>query len=553
MTCHRQGATCRQGGQIVRARTGWKRFYPVMLVAASASAVPLAHAEKIDFERCDGLTSPGDKADGLSNTPTNHGFITQSDVDTTQRIQACSLALADPRLLPEQGLRRANLLRARAFAHLASGQPDNALADVNAAEAATADLRSDPLFTRSMGVSFMLMRAMIWQVKGDSAQANALAQIAAGARPYSISVQSIAAAIIQRAPSPHAAASPYQPLAVLMPEARLLQFSDEIDVGHFAQAARLYPSLMQVPSRGGTPTPGSFMAERNRRLTLPLISAKAAYAYAATSQSDAAHAAMARAQDQATQAFSTQTTFASAPQMSALTTTIAQWAVLTNARLALAQQRPANAVAMLAHQALPVNAAMLDLMLGLQQAFTAQRKYNVDPAKIEAMIKVQQQSRKLDIESLKLALIPPETSRRLVDYKQSHRSILNEFVASGYVPDGFRSKLDRATGLTTVEFDGQSASSPVVEEMTLLHAADLARQQGKSGIVIEARRDYAKVRTVTRRGSDYPISSRAAGYKTELDIRFVDRAAVAADPGADRVLDVAQVYGALAPVYIAAR
>jgi hypothetical protein len=456
-------------------------------------------------------------------------------------------------LLPEQTLRRANLLRARAFAYLASGQPDNALADIKAAEAATADLRSDPLFARSMGVSFTLLRAMIWQVKGDGAQANALAQIAAGARPYSISVQSIAAKIIQSAPSPHAAASPYQALAALMPEARALQFSSEIDLGHFAQAARLYGPLMQAPPRGRPSTPDSFFAESQRRLALPLISAKAAYAYAATGQPDAAHAAMAHAQDQAKEAFSTQTTFASAPQVNALTTMIAQWTVLTNARLALAQQRPADALTMLAHQSLPVNAAMLDLMLGLQKAPTGERTHTIDPAKIEAMIKAQQQSRKLNIDSLKLALIPPETSRRLVDYKQSHRSVLNGFVASGYVPDGFRSKLDQTTGLTTVEFNGQSASSPVVEEMTLLHAADLARQQGKSGMVIEARRDYTKVKTVTRRGFDYPISSRAAGYKTELDIRFVDRASVSSDPGADRVLDVTQVYGALSPVYIAAR
>jgi hypothetical protein len=69
----------------VRATAGLKRFYAVMLIIGSASAASIAHAEKIDFERCDGLTSPGDKADGLSNTPTNHGFITQSDVGNTQK------------------------------------------------------------------------------------------------------------------------------------------------------------------------------------------------------------------------------------------------------------------------------------------------------------------------------------------------------------------------------------------------------------------------------------------------------------------------------------
>ena len=52
----------------------------------------------------------------------------------------------------------------------------------------------------------------------------------------------------------------------------------------------------------------------------------------------------------------------------------------------LAQQRPADAVATLDHQSLPVNAAMLDLATGLRQAATPGQANTIDPAKIAAIL-----------------------------------------------------------------------------------------------------------------------------------------------------------------------
>jgi hypothetical protein len=103
-----------------------------------------------------------------------------------------------------------------------------------------------------------------------------------------------------------------------------------------------------------------------------------------------------------------------------------------------------------------------------------------------------------------------------------------------------------------VEFLGNMASAVTVDEMTLLHAADLATQRGKTGFIIVERRDYSRTVTTTMGFSQVPISSAPAGFKTELDIRLVDLDSVQAGNSSDagRVLDAKAVYASLAPIYL---
>ena len=525
------------------------------LAATVAPWTPL-QAAKADFERCDSLRAPGGKGDGMAAPASSFGFFSGA-TGTQGDIAACTAALADPRLLPQQNVRRAHLLRARAIARLAAGDPDGALADIDAAASATQALMPDPLFARSMGVSFTLARAAIWQAKGDRAKAASLAQAASGARPYAVSVQAVAAAILQQSGDPAAdGASPYQSLLPLVPEALKQQFAAEVEAGHFEKAAKLYSRFSNdFPASAGT---NVFLPDIRALVFAVVTDTGAAYSYAATGKAERARSILADARrkiDAGLRAIPGKDGVLPPPNPLAepLNTLLSQWTTLTNARIAVAEKRPMDALNALVGNAVPVHAAGLDLLTSLRAALPeAQRDLAPKPDGLAARLAEQRKARQLDVQALRKAFPVPETGETLSKYKQSRRSILNGFIAAGYVPDGFRSKTDAASGITTVEYTGQSTSSPVVEEMTLLHAADLARQQGKRGLLIVARRDYSRMLNTTRGYGAIPVSSRPAGFKAELDVRFVDPASLPAGLEAerDRILDAERVYADLSRIYI---
>jgi hypothetical protein len=107
--------------------------------------------------------------------------------------------------------------------------------------------------------------------------------------------------------------------------------------------------------------------------------------------------------------------------------------------------------------------------------------------------------------------------------------------------DGFRTKAN-PDGTTKVEFIGNTPSSALVQEMTLLRAAEVARAAGKPAFVIVERSDYTRRMTTSRGG--VPISSVAQGFKTELTIRPVD---AGVEP--ERALDAVTIIDTLGPLY----
>jgi hypothetical protein len=230
--------------------------------------------------------------------------------------------------------------------------------------------------------------------------------------------------------------------------------------------------------------------------------------------------------------------------------------MLIEGRIAIAENRSTDALKALVGQAVSVDAVGVDLLIALRAALPeAQRVLSPDPDALKAKLAEQKkQDRKFIVETLQRALPEAETSNRITDYKKSSKPLLSRLLLVGkaYQPDGFRSKVDAATGTTTVEYIGAEASATVVEELTLLHAADLARKQGKAGLLIVARRDFSRTLTTTRGFSAIPISSRPVGFKTEMDVQFVDPAnlptALASE--SDRVLLAEKVYANLAPIYI---
>jgi len=103
----------------------------VTLLLAAACGTSAYASDTDVFAGCDGFGKPGRSADGLGS-PANSmrmGFYASGSEQST--IAACDAALAHPKLLPTQALRRVRLLRARATAHLKANDLLEALADID--------------------------------------------------------------------------------------------------------------------------------------------------------------------------------------------------------------------------------------------------------------------------------------------------------------------------------------------------------------------------------------------------------------------------------------
>ena len=97
-------------------------------------------------------------------------------------------------------------------------------------------------------------------------------------------------------------------------------------------------------------------------------------------------------------------------------------------------------------------------------------------------------------------------------------------------------------GSIKVEYVGSTNAAAVVQEMTLLRAAELAREAGKAGFRIVERSDYQ--RFMVQSQYNIEMSRTPTGFKTELIIELVDEAS--SDPLA---LDAIAVIDELGPLY----
>ena len=89
-------------------------------------------------------------------------------------------------------------------------------------------------------------------------------------------------------------------------------------------------------------------------------------------------------------------------------------------------------------------------------------------------------------------------------------------------------------------------SAALVEEMTLLRAAEVMRAAGKTNFVIVERKDYSRRLVSSQYGVE--TSSVPTGFKTELVIRPIDAAA-----DATGALDAVAIIDALGPLYYEAQ
>lgn len=479
--------------------------------------------------------------------------------DRTVNVAACTRALASPRLLPTQRLRKAHLLRARATGYIEAGDMEKALADLDAAQAAAGELAQDRFYARSMGVSLSLLRAVILAQQGDTAGAVALARAAAEARPYALQVQRSAATLIDYARAQGGEdPSPWGAFERLSGEGGRSAFLSEADLGNYRNALALQPGVQAEWPTAPLQADEVFATEGNfGKLTSALIvGLHGAYARAATGDGAAAREQLAEVRKRLEAARPTAAgQGALAPfvdsRIQLLNTYVEVRGRQIEARVAVLEGRPLEAVGMMVANPLPSDAASIDLIRALKAALPEKEAALApDPAPIVAKLA---EARRKELRGVaRWVLIAPETPRSVVDYEKSRPQILSALLGGALSfgttllggikrGDGFRTT-DNPDGTVKVEFVGNTPSAPLVQEMTLLRAAEVARAAGKPGFVIVDRQDFSRRMTTTRYNVE--VSSVPTGFKTELTIRYVE-------PGAPppRALDATAIIDALGPLY----
>lgn len=509
-----------------------------------------------DFAGCDGLRKPKRSDDGMRGEATiqSWGFGNTSNPQMT--IQSCNRAIDSGKLLPEQTLRQAHIYRARAAAKLELGDLDGALADLDTADAAGKAYEGDFFYERSMGVSIDLIRAIVLNDIGKRDEALALADAALLRRPYSLAVQRVGTLLRAGNDGTPGDAAIWRNLSQIDPATRGLSANlaaTPNDFGALAASAGepvvtmpAAPDIDKLMLNGGNVTAlfSEWLAPVNSAM-------RTAYALAAAGDAEGARRWMG-----ATDAALTPAPVEEGKKPDVLLNMLNSTArsggydpmvSLVDARIALSEGRLADAAAALNgkdYRSTPVT----------DEFYAAYAAANAGGAAPE----LPPLGEKLERKSPKLAalagdlLMRPESERKLINYQQSRPNILGALVGGAFslgtsllggIPRtaGFK-EAENADGSIKVEYTGNTTSGAVVQEMTLLRAAEVAQAAGKSHFHIVGRSDFQRYLTMTQYGVER--SRTLNGYKTELTITMLD-----SGEGQPQAIDAVSIIDNLGPIY----
>ncbi|MCA0979091.1 hypothetical protein LCM19_12015 [Qipengyuania flava] len=524
-------------------------------------AVPAQAGVSEDFAGCDGLRKPKRSDDGMRGEATLPGirwnFFRQNDApDPRGIISSCDRAFETGKLLPEQTLRRAHMMRARGAAQLQLGEYAKALADFESARAAGREYDGDFFYERSMGVSLDLLRAIALNDLGRRGEALALSDAALAKRPYALAVQRVATFL--RAGNGDAPTDPalWQTLAQIDPATRSLtsQLAGTSDDFRMLAATSGEP-VVEMP---GFPTIQQLMqnssveAYASKWISATGAAMRTAYAHAATGDAEAARRWM-----EATRAALTAEQngeeakhggFETLMRQMAMVGAFDPYAAMVEARIAVNEGRFADAAAALEGKNFK-HSPITDDLWDAYAAATADGDAPALPALGDAP---ERTSPKLAALAPDL-LMRPESERKLIDYKKSRPNVLAALAGAAVTMGvGLLNGIPRTSGFeqtelpdgtVKVEYTGNTTSGAMVQEMTLLRAAEIAQEAGKTHFHIAGREDYQRYLTQSQYGVER--SRTLTGYKTVMTIALLD------DGGANsaQAVDALAVIDALGPIY----
>lgn len=478
-------------------------------------------------------------------------------------ISRCTAALGRKELKEHQNLRRAHLLRARAAAYLAKGDAASALADLDAAEKELASYRGEFFFERSMGVSFDLLRAIAYSEMGRGEEALALAEMAESVRPYALQVQ-MTSTLLRDVHAKEGApkAEVWRRLGQISPGAReaarirVAMEGEPAKVVHAMseQAGEERPTYQSQPNLMALIGGGDIMPALQSWLSSYQRGADIAYARAAAGHVEEARLRLTEL-NQAVAATTRKKTegegeargldaFAAPLLKKYDERHLSGRKALVEARIALSEGRPQDVLSLLEGHRLKENVQTLELYDAYDHARDEFSGSLSDLPTLEPSPAPSLPNLSALPETL---LIRPEDPRKLIDYKKSRPDVLGGLIG-GVLSMGFgllggfeRTKGFQSetleNGLIKVEYNGQTTSAPMVQEMTLLRAAEIAREQGHSFFLVHSRKDYG-----VYWGTSW--ERKLTGYKTVFEIELLDE-----DKTSDEALDAVAVIDTLGPIY----
>ena len=474
---------------------------------------------------------------------------------------SCDAALADPKR-PKTEAAQANYIRARALHRIAARQYDPALADLDLADR-TADT-SDIFVKRSFPVTNQMLRAFILAQKGDEAKAVELARAAAAARPYDVDLAYTAARLEYAAKGElDAFLGRMREQARFDPHRIRMLFVTALLRRKYDEAIDLYPHIMfTVPQgRGGYVIDEKSIEADNLAARAHLAGGRA-YAYAATGKPVLARSVLAAFQAEVDQAMAEPAPIMGAngqPKQSSsrvanwkkflakkseIDRTLARWTNMVELRLKPGEVPTAEAVAQMAGTAEAADPTVLDLALAVKAA-QPRDTYISEEAMRRLRAGETFQIAALGRFSLSdlLSGVPDNDSdARQPKYDGGTDSSLLR-TEGGYMGRKGPTEYSR-----TIKFNSTTGTAETVSELVFMRAAELAREQQKKGFVVLARRIVPRSVTMGRQ-------SWAEGYEAEIDVEFVDPAALPDRyAGAGwRVVDADSLWATQSALYIDAR
>ncbi len=522
-----------------------------------------------EWVKCDGLSSPKPSGIGLANAVLYTGSLgllgNQMPEGAKQYFRekgengvvACTQVLESGVLDNESyWLRHINILKARAIHSLENGDGNAALADLNAIDVVAGNRADDIFYQRSLGLSLLYLKGLSYQEMNKPAKANNAFQKFSERRPYSRNIQFLALmklseGRINAANRVVQLDSNYLHMYVTLMEWELGQETKAADNWAYLVSGQFYrkSSFQHTNIRNindstliiGQTDPTTLgraaisAARVNRMEQANKWIKQAKYNLAGLSQKKGNRDGIL----QRLQRISSSSNEDKIKYQEILVKAYGQYFVgdIEGARASLTSA-PTN---------FPLWAPLLALVEKLQQNFPLNQRQGILELDVKSKweeLSSQGVSIKKDDDFLNSLFTRLPSLER--------KSTINSYSSKAWFfkQNGFSEKaLD--DGTHQIEFLGSSSTITVVDEMTLLRAAELAMKASKPGFVIVGLNNYERKIYSTYNGMRVS-PDRHAGYITKIKVAFIDPLNIPKKwkVHKGRIFDAEKVWHDLAPIYL---
>ncbi len=546
----------------------------ILLASAVAIAAPADNNSNdgTNFTACDGYAAPTRKVDGITKATWLWGLATEtSDIRRSTAIKlgsngsaACEKALADPLLLPDYWVRRANLLQARALHAFVAGDASLALSLLDESDA-IGTAQKTGTFEQSLGLGNLAIRAFIQGEKGDADAARATAARMIALRPWSTTNLRLAAALVDRLDSVEVAHQHARDRLKYLPGTAGSLAIAHFERGEYAEALAVSALIdfAQPKMRGGWYIEGAKDRDVAIIESRAVIAGMRAYAASAIGNGVLASQllASARAELDAADIVPKPGPDGAPPRKSAVEAYARRWPFVSAGRTAITKWEAAIAFAAKVptmpidtvfseyqkgdFKELGITPDILRRMVIPDKTAAAERDKTLQD--VIARATKEQRARDTLTPSDLAAILPrPETPKMVPVMKPA---------GDGYFLSDTglsRARSDEAD-VWTIRFTHPLASIETVEEMAMIGAAQTAVEQKKDGFVILTSRSFSRTMHVSNTMYGVVLSKYDTndGYEAQLRVRFVDSAALP-PPLADmgwRVIKASEVISSLSSKY----